>query len=45
MSQSHFDDNGLVIVRHSFPSKSELNLFVLASPMAKRRMLEPLAPI
>ena len=28
-----------------FSTASELSLFVLASPTAKRRMLEPLAPI
>ena len=28
-----------------FPTTSELSQFVLASPMAKRRMLEPLASV
>ena len=43
LSQSHLDGSGLTIVQHSLPATSELNLFVLASPTTKRRMLEPLA--
>ena len=45
MTQSHFRRQRTTLCGTHFPTTSELSQFVLASPTAKRPIIEPLASV